>query len=132
MAGLLNETLRRWARTDCDPLPCGLEVWRYCCEAAAVPVEPLPYHQDNESAAALLKANGGLVSYAGSLIEPLGWRPIPIDEIRRGDVGVVTIPAMGKTCALFAGRLWAVKGDRNVLLVNATPLKAWRLECLKP
>lgn len=133
MARLLAETVRRWASTPCAPLPCGLEVWRYCCELRGVDVTPLPPHETALQAAKLLKRHGGLAAYAGSLIEPLGWQPLrQAEPLQRGDVGVISIPAMGETCALFLGPRWAAKGDRSVLIVNGDRLAAWRLpSCLK-
>lgn len=133
-AGLLEATLRRWAAEPCALFPCGLDVWAYCCARAGREVAPLPEHQQRRQMTALLRAHGGLASYAGSLIEPLGWRRT--EALQRGDVGVIDLPKMGKTCALFTGERWAVRGDCMVALVRPLELlRSWTWGgalCLRP
>lgn len=126
MAGLLEETRRRWAGTSCAAYPCGLEVWRYCCERAGVAVAPLPAHDERKDMLALLRQEGGLVAYAGNLIEPLGWTRR--DAPRGGDVGVIDAPGLGHTCAIFLGRRWAAKGNGFMVMIPASPVAVWGFE----
>lgn len=124
MAGLLEATLRRWATEPCVPFPCGLDVWAYCCALAGRETTQLPEHQQRRQMTALLRRHGGLAAYAGSLIEPLGW--IPTGTPQRGDVGVIDLPKIGKTCAIFTGSRWAVRGDGMVALLRPLEmLRGW-------
>jgi hypothetical protein len=128
VAGLLERTISAWSREPCDPFPCGTEVWRYACSVAGVPVPALPEHRTRRAVTALLREHGGLIPYAASLVEPLGWTRLEVPGagvIQRGDVGVVLIPGMGATCAIYLGRRWMAKGDRAILITEAAPLAAW-------
>lgn len=130
MAGLLDATIRRWASTPCNPFPCGEEVYVYACGIAGVDPEPLPQHKTRQQVAWLLREKGGLINYAGSLVEAMGWSRLAVpgdDRATRGDVGVVTLPGMGATCAICLGDNWAAKGDGFVLIRPALVVSAaWR------
>ena len=65
---VLTATIARWASSGCAAFPCGLEVWRYACEASGAEVTALPPHQSRRQMSALLKREGGLVAYAGKQI----------------------------------------------------------------
>lgn len=130
MAGLLEATVKRWASTPCVQFPCGEEVYAYACGVAGVEPGPLPEHKTRQQVAWLLREKGGLVNYAGSLVEAMGWTRLAIpgdDRAIRGDVGVITLPGMGATCAICLGDNWAAKGDQFVLVRPAEDiLAAWR------
>jgi len=135
MAGLLEQTVKRWAQSTCSLFPCGEEVYAYACEVAGVELVPLPVHQTRKQVADLLRAQGGLVNYAGSLVEAIGWTKVgndPIDRAQRGDVGVISLPGMGPTCAICLGDTWVAKGDKFVLVSPAEAVHAvWRFRCPK-
>ncbi len=139
MAGFLMETAlpavaRRWASSPCAPYPCGEEVWAYACEVAGIDAPALPEHRTRRAVAQLLKAQGGLVNYAGSLMASLGWAEAAQPD--RGDVGVAALGSMGLTCAICldaadAGGwpLWMAKGDHRVITIRAPFKRAWRASC---
>lgn len=142
MAGFLIETAlpavaRRWASSPCAPFPCGEEVWAYACEVEGIGLFPLPPHDTKRAMAALLKAQGGLVNYAGTLMTSLGWQQVARPD--RGDVGVAALGRLGLTCAicLDAGDgldgwpLWMAKGDRKIVTIHAPFRAAWRAQCHK-
>lgn len=137
MAGLLTPeailslTIREWARTGCDPYPCGLEVWRYANALSGMDAAPLPTHTSRAAMVRLLKREGGLEQYARRLMLSIGWSEVA-DPVR-GDVAVVDIPGMGLTCAICLGERWMAKGGHHVLTVPAPHVAAWRLSgCHKP
>lgn len=81
--------------------------------------------------ATLLRQEGGLEPYARGLMLSLSWREGR--ELARGDVGLVEIPGMGLTCAIWLGSKWMAKGPSRVLIVAAPHLASWSPpSCLKP
>lgn len=128
---ILRATVREWASTGCDPYPCGAAVWRYANAMMGKVAPDLPDHSTRKAMATLLLKEGGLPSYARSLMERLQWREVA--DPARGDVGVVDIAGMGITCAIYLGRGWMAKGAHRVVIVPAPHVAAWRLEpCHKP
>jgi len=128
---LLDQTIRQWASSGCDPYPCGLEVWRYANAATGREPEPLPDHTSRKAMLQLLQHEGGLEQYARRLMLSIGWQEVA--EPVRGDVGVVAIEGMGATCAICLGSKWLAKGPHRVLIVAAPLIAAWSLpECPKP
>lgn len=120
---ILQATIRRWASTGCDPYPCGLEVWRYVNDVSGVDPEELPDHSSKRAMVELLRQEGGLEAYASKLMAKLGWAETA--HPKRGDVGVVDLPGMGLTCAVFLGSMWMAKGPHRVVTVAADHKAAW-------
>jgi len=120
---ILQATIRRWASTGCDPYPCGYEVWQYVNQVSGVEPEQLPPHQSRRQMLELLRNEGGLMAYAASLMAKLGWAETA--HPKRGDVGVVDLPGMGLTCAVFLGSSWMAKGPNKIVTVAADHKAAW-------
>lgn len=77
----------------------------------------------------LLREMGGLEAYARNLMLSLSWREIGEAEApERGDVGVVAMPHIGLTCAIYLGRGWMAKGAHLVLTLPAPHRAAWRVD----
>ncbi|MBV2147879.1 hypothetical protein KRZ98_06190 [Sphingobium sp. AS12] len=149
MAGLLSPgpsrletellaTIRQWASSPCDPFPCARDTLVYACRVSRVAVPRLPAHGGRRDISRVLKANGGLVAYAGTMMAQLGWETVGTPA--RGDVGVVDIPAMGLTCAICLEgpgdiadpALWMARGDRQLLVITAPHRQAWSMSCPRP
>jgi len=129
MAGLLTETIRHWASSPAPEFPCGLAVLEYASAIAGHYPDELPWHQSKEAVLGLLHAKRGLINFAASLVEPLGWHRLELSTpLQRGDIGVAYFPAMGATCAIFLGRKWAARGSHQVLLASALPNAVWRFD----
>ena len=72
-----------------------------------------------------LRSYGGLLPYVRSLMSMTKFSET--SDPRRGDVGVVKVPGLGSTCAIFTGRRWAVRGSSQVIICDAEVESAWRV-----
>ena len=81
-----------------------------------------------EGAHELLARAGGLIPFAATALEPLGF--IRTDEPRDGDVGVVLAPAgmaeVKEVCAIRFGPLWAILAPSGVIAKKLDHVAAWR------
>lgn len=138
MAGLLSldpvsEALRQWAETpfiwgDTD---CAHSVLAYI-ERVTGRVAPPTVSRPGRSAAFIyLRERGGLTAACEDMMRHFeAWR---IGSAERGDVGLVNMPISGLTACLCPGPgMWAAKGEREVVIIPARPVVAWRLPCPRP
>lgn len=125
MAGLLTEIAREWAaEKPVTRFSCGIEAWAYVHRLAGLPAPALPAHGTRRELVDLLKPRGGLIEYARSLMLSIGWEETDTPE--RGDVGIIVLPYIGRTCAICLGDKWMVRGERLVLITPASAVAAWR------
>ncbi len=124
MAGLLESTQRKWM-TECVSdvhSCCGASVWAYLCEIYPDIRESLPCGR-REVAKRLLEFSG-LEGYVRYLMETTPAEET--DSPDRGDVGLVSVPGLGLTCAIHTGVRWMIRGECSLTLVDADHVVAWR------
>jgi hypothetical protein len=88
-------------------------------------------YQDAAGAHRVLEVAGGIVAFAKSRLEPLGF--VPTDSPSDGDLGVVRAPAgMSDSITLVSairfGPLWAILAPAGVIARKLEHVAAWRLE----
>lgn len=71
-----------------------------------------------------------MIALADRQLTAAGLRPVPPEEVRAGDVGVVCVPTprgrFAHVGAVFTGRLWAVLGVTGLLAGPFRADAAWR------
>jgi hypothetical protein len=87
-------------------------------------------YSDAEGANRILDAAGGIVPFAKSRLEPLGF--VPTDDPADGDIGVVRAPVgIGEGIALVGairfGPLWAILAPAGVIARKLEHVAAWGL-----
>ena len=128
----VSAELHRWAREpfDLGRDNCGLAVIAYLEEATG---ERLPTWlrlrlHGRRTARRLMRSAAAFERTAALALELLGCEPV--EDPRRGDVGLVELPGSGLTACIYAGRgLWAARGERAAVLEPGRVRRAWRVPC---
>lgn len=119
----------RWGGVGGDDCTTFAASW--CRELTCVdPAEDLRgTYRDIEGAHAIIAAHGGLVSFVGGRLEPLGWKRVQLPA--DGDIAVIRAPAgfcgdVREITAVRFGPLWATMAPAGVVARRAESVAVWR------
>jgi len=128
----VNVEMMRWAS---EPFvwgssDCALSVLAYIERVSGRTMQTRPVYKGARGAKRYMVKRGGFELCFRRGIAELGCEPV--DEARRGDVGLIDLPKVGLSAAICLGAKWAARGHHEVVILPIEPLAAWRLPCPRP